>query len=212
MEYVGYCNIIAKSLNRKNFQYRLIVLPSRLKVWTGKTLTIISLCYHQCWKFKRKKLSVSSHWQCDWKIFCFITISDWLLTSGHKTFIIIVRPFGNLGIGISRQNRHWNRHWHRHCKKTFFAFRIFFEKIKYLCSFLCLVVASVPLCYKYVFLYNFLFIHRKVPIDLLEKGYLNFRKHLPIWCFEKVIAPKFLHTSQQNIQGGILFKCACRPS
>ena len=57
-----------------------------------------------------------------------------------------------------------------------------------------------------------LFIHRKVPIDLLEKGYLNFRKHLPIWCFEKIIAPKFLHTSQQNIQGGILFKCACRPS
>ena len=37
-------------------------------------------------------------------------------------------------------------------------------------------MASVPLCCKYVFLYDFLFIHPKASNAVLEKGYLNFQK------------------------------------
>ena len=66
-----------------------------------------------------------------------------------------------------------------------FFFFLFFEKIKYLCSFICLVMASVPLCYKYLFLYDFQFIHSKASIGVLKKGFLNFRKHQFIGVLKK---------------------------
>ena len=91
--------------------------------------------------------------------------------------------------------------WHRHLSisivigigiaKTF-AIRIFFflkKKVEYLCSFLFLVMVSVPLCCKYLVLYDFLFIESKTSIGVLEKSYLNIRKH-PCWCFKKTAAPK----------------------
>ena len=78
-----------------------------------------------------------------------------------------------------------HRHWHRHCKKIIFAIRFFF-KVEYLCPFLCLVMVSVPLCYNYLVLYDFLFIQSKVSIGVLEK---NIRKH-PFWYFKKTTAPK----------------------
>ena len=65
-----------------------------------------------------------------------------------------------------------------------------FKKIEYLCYFLCLVMVLVPLCYKYLFLYDFLFIHSKTSIGVLEKGYLNIRKYPSNWCFKKTTAPK----------------------
>ena len=90
--------------------------------------------------------------------------------------------------------------WHRHlsisivigndiAKKLFLPSGFFFSKVEYLCSFLCLVMISVPLCYKYLVLYDFLFIQSKVSIGVLEKSYLNIRKH-PSWCFKKTTAPK----------------------
>ena len=45
-------------------------------------------------------------------------------------------------------------------------------------------MVSVPLCYKYLFLHYLLFIKSKSSIGVLEKGYLNIRKH-PSWCFKK---------------------------
>ena len=63
--------------------------------------------------------------------------------------------------------------------------RIFFlKKVEYLCSFLYLVMVSVPICYKYLVLYDFLFIKSKMSIGVLEKSYLNIRKY-PSWCFKK---------------------------
>ena len=88
----------------------------------------------------------------------------------------------------------------------------FFFKVEYLCSFLCLVIVSVPLCYKYLVLYDFLFIKSKASIGALEKSYLNIRKH-PSWCFKKQLLQKFLHTLhafQRNIQGCVLFKYTSR--
>ena len=92
--------------------------------------------------------------------------------------------------------------WHRHLsisiaigidiakKKSFLSSDFFLKKkIEYLCSFLCLVMVWVPRCYKYFVLYNFLFIQSKASIGILEKSYLNIRKH-PSWCFEKKTAPK----------------------
>ena len=70
-------------------------------------------------------------------------------------------------------------------------------------------MVSVPLCYKYLFLYNFLFIHSKAFIGVLEKDYLNIWKHAPISVLKKQLLQKLLHTLhtfQQNIQGGVLFK------
>ena len=90
---------------------------------------------------------------------------------------------GHLEISAStsrHQHHHWNRHWHRHSKTFIFVFRNFFEKIEYACSFLCLIMVSVPLCDKYLFLCIFLFIHPKAHIGVLEKVYLSFRKHLSI--------------------------------
>ena len=106
-------------------------------------------------------------------------------SSNQKVFLS--RPFGNLGIDISAsasslasalQNNYF-------CHQNFF----FFKKVEYLCSFLCLVMVSVPLCYKYLVLYDFLFIQSKASIGVLEKSYLNIRKH-PSWCFKKTTAPK----------------------
>ena len=48
-------------------------------------------------------------------------------------------------------------------------------------------MASVPLCYKYLFLYDFLFMFLKASIGLLKKGNLEASVH---WCFEKITAPK----------------------
>ena len=63
------------------------------------------------------------------------------------------------------------------------------KKLEYLCSFLCLVMVSVPLCHKNLFLYDLLFIKSKASIGVLEKSYWNIRKH-PSWCFKKTTAPK----------------------
>ena len=85
--------------------------------------------------------------------------------------------------------------WHRHlsisivigngiAKKIFLSWEFFLKKVEYLCSFLCLVMVSVPLCYKYLVLYDFLSIKSKASIGVLEKSLLNIRKH-PSWCFKK---------------------------
>ena len=90
--------------------------------------------------------------------------------------------------------------WHRHlsisigngiatklfCHQNFF---FFFKKVKYLYSSLCLVMVSVPLCYKYLVFYDFLFIQSNGSIGVLEKSYLNIRKH-PSWYFKKTTARK----------------------
>ena len=49
-----------------------------------------------------------------------------------------------LAAASRNQHRHWNWHWHWHCKNFIFAFRSCFETIEDFCSFLCLVMASVP--------------------------------------------------------------------
>ena len=60
--------------------------------------------------------------------------------------------------------------WHRHLRisivigigiaKNYFCYQnlFFLKKVEYLCSSLCLVMVSVPPCYKYLVLYDFLFI------------------------------------------------------
>ena len=109
-----------------------------------------------------------------------------LLGSSNQN-LCLSRPFGNLGIGISAsasslamalQKDHF-------CRQNFF----FLKKAEHLCSFLCLVMVSVSLCYKYLVLYDFLFIESKAFIDPLEKSYLNIRKH-PSWYFKKATTPK----------------------
>ena len=95
------------------------------------------------------------------------------------------------------------QHMLQHCKTFIFHFRKFY---------FCLVVVLVPLCYKYLFLYDFLFTHPKESIGVLEKDHLNFQKHQSIGVLKKELLQKFLHTSQHNIQGGVLFKYTRRPS
>ena len=80
-----------------------------------------------------------------------------------------------IGIGIAKNY---------FCCQNFF----FLKKVEYLCSFLCLVMVSVPLCYKYLVLYDFLSIKSKASIGVLEKSFLNIRKH-PSWIKKKT-APK----------------------
>ena len=79
--------------------------------------------------------------------------------------------------------------WHRHLSISIVIGIGIAKKVEYLCSFLCLVMVSVPLCYKYLVLYDFLFIKPKASIGVLEKCYLNIRKY-PSWCFKKTTALK----------------------
>ena len=99
--------------------------------------------------------------------------------------MFLSRPSGNLGTGISASASSLATA----LQKNYFCHQNFFFKVEYLCSFLCLVMVSVPLCYKYLVLYDFLFIQSKASIGVLEKSYLNIRKH-PCWCFKKTTAPK----------------------
>ena len=85
---------------------------------------------------------------------------------------------------LASASQHQHRHWQRHCKKKKKK-----KKIEYLSSFLCLVMVSVPLCYKYLILYDFQFIKSNAAIGVLEKSYLNIRKY-PSWCFRETTAPK----------------------
>ena len=106
-------------------------------------------------------------------------------SSNQKVFLS--RPFGNLGIGISASASSLATALQKNnfCHQKFF----FLKKVEYLCSFLWLVMVSVPLCYKYLVLYDFLSIKSKASIDVLEKSSLNIWKHLS-WCFKKTTAPK----------------------
>ena len=108
-------------------------------------------------------------------------------SSNQKVFLS--RPFGNLGIGIisaSASSLALQKNYF--CHQNFFFFK---KKVECLCSFSCLVMVSVSICYKYKYLvlYDFLFIQSKASIGVLEKSYLNIRKH-PSWCFKKTTAPK----------------------
>ena len=118
--------------------------------------------------------------------------------------------------------------WHRHLsisividiasalQKFYFCLQNFLKKTtEYLCYFLCLVIVSVSLCYKYLFLYDFLFIHSMASIGVLENAYLNIWRHPSIGVLKKQLLQKCLHALhnlQRNIQGGVLFKYTRRPS
>ena len=133
----------------------------------------------------------------------FFKVSAWkichsiqLLGSSNPKFFLS-RPFRNLGIGISAsasssatvlQKRKFLPWEFFFFKKRIFRIEYLFI-VEYLCSFLCLVIVSVPLCYKYLVLYDFRFIKSKAYIGVLEKSYLNIRKH-PSWRFRKTTAPK----------------------
>ena len=93
-------------------------------------------------------------------------------------------PFGNFGIGISASASSLELTLASALQKNCFRLRKFSWKNR-ICSFLCLVMASVPLCYKYLFLYDNLLIHSKASIDKIEKGYLNFRKNPSIGVLKK---------------------------
>ena len=89
--------------------------------------------------------------------------------------------------------------WHRHlsisivisisiAKKLFLPPEIFFKKSRKFMFFLVLSYGvSTPLLQ--ILLYDFLFIQSKASIGVLEKSYLNIRKH-PSLCFKKTTAPK----------------------
>ena len=102
--------------------------------------------------------------------------------------------------------------WHRHlsisivngigiAKNLFLPSEFFKKSIQYLCFSLCLVMVLVALL-QIIFLYDFLYIHSKASIGVLEKGYLNIRKHPFIGVLKKQLLRKFLHTLhtfQRNI-------------
>ena len=87
-----------------------------------------------------------------------------------------------------------HQHQHRHCKKFIFAFRNCFEKIEYLCIFWFLVMTSVPLCCKYLFLYD---LYSICTIQPFKGVHWCYRKRLfelseasVYWYCDKIVAPK----------------------
>ena len=55
---------------------------------------------------------------------------------------------------------------------------------------MCLVMASVPLCYKYLFLYDFLFIHPKLSVGFCRKRLFGLSETSVHCCFGKITVPK----------------------
>ena len=109
--------------------------------------------------------------------------------SGHRYLSISIV----IGIGIA--------------KNLFLPSEFFLKKQNFFFYFLCLVIVSVPLCYKYLFLYDFLFINSIASIGVLKNCYLNIWRHPSIGVLKKQLLRKFLptlHTLQRNIQGGVI--------
>ena len=106
------------------------------------------------------------------------------------SFNSIIRKHQPTGVFIEAIWKSW--HLHRIISivigigvaKNLFLPPEFFLKKYNIYVFLCLVMVSVPPCYKYLFLYDFLFIHSKASIGVLEKGYLNIWKN-PSICVLK---------------------------
>ena len=73
-------------------------------------------------------------------------------------------------------------------------------------------MALPSLCSNCSVLYNYLLICPEAAIGALEKGYLNFRKHLSISVLTQQLLQKLLEISLQNIRDGVLSKHNCRPS
>ena len=113
------------------------------------------------------------------------------------SFNWIIRKQQPKGVFIEAIGKSWHRHLsisivigNGIVKKLFSPLEFILEKkVKYLYSSLCLVMVSVPLCYKYLVFYDFLFIQSNGSIGVLEKSYLNIRKH-PSWYFKKTTARK----------------------
>ena len=100
--------------------------------------------------------------------------------------VFVSKPFGNLGISISALVLPLELALASALQKIYHCLQKFCFKNTILCSFLGLVMASVPLCYKYLFLCDFLlFIHPNASIGALEKDYLNFRKNPSIGVLKK---------------------------
>ena len=122
---------------------------------------------------------------------------------------------GHLEISASAyryQHCHWNWHWHQHCKNFIFALEFFSKKIEHLRSFLCLVMASVPLCCIYFFPYDFLLIHPEAFIGVLAKGNLNFWIHLSTGVSKKYCSKNFfILPSKTSKVESILSTHACLP-
>ena len=113
------------------------------------------------------------------------------------SFNWIIRKQQPKGVFIEAIGKSWHRHLsisivigNGIVKKLFSPLEFILEKkVKYLYSSLCLVMVWVPLCYKYLVFYDFLFIQSNGSIGVLEKSYLNIRKH-PSWYFKKTTARK----------------------
>ena len=65
--------------------------------------------------------------------------------------LLIIGHLKILTLAYQHQHRRQNRQWHPYCKILFLPLEILFEKTEGLCSVLCLVIASVHLCYKCLF-------------------------------------------------------------
>ena len=113
------------------------------------------------------------------------------------------------------QHRHWSQYWHWHCKH-FFWLQKSFLKIEYLFSFLFLVMASVPPCYKSLFLYDLLSIYPKTFIGVIyRKRLFELLEASVHWILKKWTAPNVpthLVYFPENVQGEFLFTNTRRPS
>ena len=76
-------------------------------------------------------------------------------------------------------------------QKIYFCLRNFFWKNRIFMGFFwCLVMVSVPLYYKYLFLYDFLFIHFKRVHWCSRKKLFELFEASVHWYFENITAPK----------------------
>ena len=88
--------------------------------------------------------------------------------------VFLLKSFGNFGIRISVSASSFKSALASALQKVYLKNNIFM---------FFLVLSYVR--YKYLYLYDFLYIHSKASIGVLEKDYLNIRKHPSIGVLKK---------------------------
>ena len=110
--------------------------------------------------------------------------------------MFLSRPFGNLGIGISASALSLESVLASALQNSWFCLQKLFFENRILMFFL-------------VFSYG-------IGVHWCSRKRLSELSKAPVrGCFKKQLLQKFLnilHTFQWNIEGGVLFKCTCRPS
>ena len=144
-----------------------------LHVWRRKTWKILQILCPSLWPDYTEMI-----W---WQMLCLFSTLFSFIYLIRNAFSKYIWLFHFYGVAVMYTLMAIWKSWHWYLGISIVirtSISVGIEKIQYLCFFLVLNYGiSTTLLQRFVFLWFPLFIHLNVSICVLEKGYLNFRKH-----------------------------------